>query len=408
MLPNLLYEIFHISFYTGLFDIINLIFIFPLFYIFVNNLIKNKVKGIDTLLFSILLIITLISSIHSFNPFIAILGSFRKDGFITLLLYFLVYVNSKTLDKKSVKDIINIVLIIGFINFIYAFIQSYLPINILSSKSFKHMGYGLMGNPNFYGTFMLMISILSLGLYLYKNKRIYFISFITSYIGLILSSSSGPFISFIISMIILFISFKNKYSIFTYIKHILTVVLLYVLVTTTVIFINRDVYLIDISDSYTISGNIKQFKDGIFQNKLFENLDMISSGRLTLWKKTIKYIDNNNLLLLGCGPDNFNMYSVIEKEGKIVGFYHDDKAHNIYLNMVVETGIFSLIIFLIWIFIYHKKIIKSKNIFLYILLFALIGYNIQGIFNINVIYVMVYYYIFVGIGLGDLNETRIN
>ncbi len=407
MLPNAIYGFFRI-YDNNSYDIINLLFLIPLSYIFIYNLIKHKVKGIDVIIFAILLVIVLISSIFSYNPYVAILGSSRKDGFITLLIYYITYCNSKSLDKKSIKDIINVFLVIGFINFLYGILQSYLPRNIISTKDFGHMANGFMGNPNFYGTFMLMASLLALGLYLYKDEKIYLYSFLTSYVGIILSSSTGPFITLVIGIIMLFIYFNKKYNLYKYLKIVLLLIGLYFFVNWSNIWINQTFYKADINSSYTITGNLKDFKSGISNNNLFDKLDGISSGRITLWKNTIQYIDDNNKLLLGTGPDNFNIYSAMIDGNKLVGFYHDDKAHNIYLNMVVETGIFSLIIYIIWIFIYHKRIIKTKNTFLHILLFVLIGYNIQGMFNINVIYVMIYYYIFIGIGLGDLNETRIN
>ena len=90
------------------------------------------------------------------------------------------------------------------------------------------------------------------------------------------------------------------------------------------------------------------------------------------------------------------------------GMAEYDKAHNIYLNIIAETGIFSFIVYLAWIIYYHIKTKKCQNKIMYLLLFGLISYNIQGILNIDVFVVMPYYLIIAGmlIGIGDKLETR--
>ncbi len=403
----LLYEIFKVSYLDLLFNITYVIFFVISMYILIYDVKTKGFKKLD-IVFILYLLVILISSIFSYVPFKSLLGSsLRHDGFITYLLYFLVYETAKNLDNDKIKKLFNIVMVIGVINFIYAIIQSYLNYNILSAKSFGHMAYGLIGHPNFFATYTLMLAIMSLCLYLKRQSIKYIIYSMIMYAGLVLASSTGPFLTFIGMLIMLFIYLliKKRSLLKKFLMLVPIYVILYFVFSLSTVYINSKTYNGNVKEINTISGDILSLSNG---DGLYKKLNRATNGRLALWNDSFKYIDRNNSLLLGCGPDNFNLYRITINENDITGFINYDKLHNIYLNTLVETGIFSLIIYILWMIIYHKKIISKKNMLSYILLFSVIGYNIQGIFNINVYNVMVYYYIFIGIaiGLGDENETR--
>lgn len=143
---------------------------------------------------------------------------------------------------------------------------------------------------------------------------------------------------------------------------------------------------------------------------MIDGVNAISSGRLYIYKAVFRYIDYGDYLLLGTGPDNMHIYAInyIHRLTKQVNMTEYDKAHNVYLNVLAETGIFSLIVYVAWIVSYHLKTKKCKNELMYLLLFGLISYNIQGLFNIDVFMVMPYYFIIAGMlmGIGDKLETR--
>lgn len=399
------------------------IFILIFTYIFIYN-IKHRYhkNSIDFILLTSFLVICLISTIFSFNPWIAFFGnSDRKTGFLVYILYYLLFVDAKNINNPY--KLIKTFYIIGFINVFFAFLQVYLPTNRYFEISYLNMGFGLMGNPNFLATFCLLLTVLSLILSLYNNEKFYKVATIVMYAGLIFASSSGPFYTFILLLIvmIIWIFVKRRDLVNKIIIYLAIFVFGYACINYSALYVNKNIYGYQIDSNATLSGDISKLTYLLMQKFNIEiepiytpypNNDVdannVSSGRLMLYKQTIKYINRGGYWYLGIGPDNMNLYYMNWVEDGKAYITNYDKAHNIYLNMIAETGIFSLIIYILWIISYHKKALDSQNILIKLLLFAIIGYNIQGLLNINVFTVAPYYYIIIGMitGMGEVNETR--
>jgi O-antigen ligase len=347
------------------------------------------------------------------------------------LVYYFLYVNSKNINNKDdLFKILNVMLIIGIINTLFAVLQVYLPYNNIINKFYHYIGYGLIGHHNFLGTFSLLLLSLSLYISLFiSDKKFYKFTTIIMFICLLLTNSSGPFLSFgLIFLILLIYIIIKKHDL---IKKILIYSLIFIALFFTVeisssyvnkiykpnvIVTNLQSDMINILRIFGINiGDIKQPDIVIKMPKngeldLIGGMNTVSSGRLDVYKSVIKYIDYGNYLWLGTGPDNMQVYRVyfIRKSNNQATFIIYDKAHNIYLNVIAETGIFSFIFYIAWIVSYHLKTKKCKNELMYLLLFGLISYNIQGLFNIDVYMVMPYYLIIAGMlmGIGDKLETR--
>ena len=425
MIPRYVLDVTGSSMAENIFHGIYFVFLIPYLYIFIHN-IKNKYhkNSIDFVLLTIYLLIVSISTMFCSNPFLSLLGNTsRNDGLLTLFIYYLIYVDSKNIrDKNDVMKIINIFLIYALLSTIYALVQVYLPSNIFSAKYFGHMGYGFQGNPNFFGTYTLLFSLISLFITLFiSNNKLYKMSTIAIYIGLVLAQSSGPFFTFIFMLFILiiYILIKRRDLIKKIIVWLVIFISLFGIVNYSLIYVNKNIYGVEVGEHYTISGDIKSIvdtlynyfnKNNISSDELHYETDVITSSRLTATDEVIKYIKRDNHIWLGSGIDNLNIYTLRETDNDNMVFLIFDKAHNIYLNIVAETGIFSFIAYISWMIIVLVYGIKSKNKYVYLLLFGLIGYNIQGIFNINVIYVMPYYYILTGMMMGliegDRHESR--
>lgn len=439
MLPRFVYEIVNDATSENMFYMIYIIFLIPLIYIFIYN-IKNKHMKIkwDIILATLFIVIALISSLHSYNVYYSLFGTTgRKDGFFTMLMYYFIYIDSKNItDKKDIMKMFNIFFMFGIIQTIFGLMQAYLPDIMFTTKHYDHMAYGFCGNPNFFGTYMLMLTLLSLLLSLFDkdHTKYHIISTIILFIGLVAAESTGPFLSFIFMLLILliYIIFKRKDLVNKIIIWIAIFVSLYTVVNYSIIYVNRHIYNLEVSENYTISGDINSIvqdivnkaaaKFGISDSKgtviTITDTDIasedIGSGRLSVWSEVTKYIKKDNHIWLGSGPDGLSIYYLagIDDNGSIV-FFNIDKAHNTYLNVLATTGIFSFIIYLLLIVGMHKDVLKSKNKLAYLLLFVFIGYNIQAFYNINVIYVSPYLYVMLGMmmgcaqkSLGEKNETR--
>src|SRR5574344_833467 len=397
MLPRFIYEIVVSVSAENIFYTIYIIFLIPLLYIFIYN-IKNKHMKykLDFILATIFIIIAFISSLHSFNIYYSLFGTTgRKDGFATMLMYYLIYFNSKNIvNKKDIIKIFNAMFMFGIIQTLYGLMEAYLPDTIFTTKHYVHMAYGFCGNPNFFSTLCMTLSLLGLMLSLFDkdHTKYHIISTIIIYIGLVAAESSGPFLTFVLMLFILliYIEIKRKDLLKKIIVWLAVFVSLYAVTNYSLIYINKDIYHLKVEENYTISGDINSTITSEF----------IGSGRLSVWNEVISYIKRDNNIWLGSGPDGLSIYFLagISDDGLV--FFNIDKAHNTYLNVLATTGIFSFIIYMVLIIYMHKETIKSKNKLSHLLLFVFIGYNIQALYNINVIYVSPYLYVILGIMMG--------
>ena len=160
-----------------------------------------KINYLDYLIY-ILIILGIISTIFAIDIKTSIFGiDNRWEGLITLLSYYFLFLNVKNLDELHLKKILNLFIIIGIFQVIYSVLQVYSSFNFIKDFSKPYMAMGLCANPNFLGSYMVMLLMFCLTLYLTTNNKKYFILSLIFYIGLCLASSTGPFLGFILSFI---------------------------------------------------------------------------------------------------------------------------------------------------------------------------------------------------------------
>jgi O-antigen ligase len=136
----------------------------------------------------------------------------------------------------------------------------------------------------------------------------------------------------------------------------------------------------------------------------FEGKERLASGRGYIWSRTIPLIKDK--LFLGWGPDNF-YYAFPQNDymGKLKFMYSAympvDMAHSMYLQTAVETGVVSLLIFilLILLFVFTKirtvlvKPLEQENTRISVSAIAVIAaYMVCGIFtDANAITMMIFW-----------------
>ena len=93
---------------------------------------------------------------------------------------------------------------------------------------------------------------------------------------------------------------------------------------------------------------------------IFTGYEMIATGRGYIWGRTIPLV--KHYVFLGSGPDTFTMAF---PQQDYLGFYNYEvgsnlitKPHNLYLQIAVQTGLFSLIAFLLFYIIYFISSIR--------------------------------------------------
>ena len=378
--------------------------LYVLFFIFNYKLFRRQVKITKTDIFLFLLIlITIISTIFSKNISIALFGYNRRyEGLFTLLFYYYLYLDIKLLKHFDIKSLIKILLFISIFESIIGITQKLGLFSLIFNQYNVTTAQviGLTENSDFYGSFTCLFSMFGIvGYLLHKEKNNYIpylIVFILSYINMLWSNTSSPFISLIFSFIMLII-----YLIIT--KHInikkliITIILLITLYPLCLY--NNDKITKELNNNVESISNLINNADEVSSTN--KKLRKLGHGRLRIWINTINSCKSR--WYIGYGPDNLGLvYQKTEDDSKLA-----DKAHNIYLHLWSSSGIFALLSYLIWVIYCGIKGLKSKNVYAIILSFSIFAYSVQGFFNINVSEVTPFFYIIMGIMMYIVNEDKI-
>ena len=106
--------------------------------------------------------------------------------------------------------------------------------------------------------------------------------------------------------------------------------------------------------SVGISGKIFEIKD-ITRIKSFDKYDSLASARVYIWSRTIPLLTDS--MLIGYGPDTFSLdFPQDDTFWKLRAYNVTniivDKPHNMYLQMAVNTGVLSVLVYIIGLFIF--------------------------------------------------------
>lgn len=363
--------------------------------LYLVNLIYKKITYVDIIIY-FLIILAIISTIFAQDVKISIFGELnRNEGLLTLLNYYFLFLNVKNINEKKYKEkIINLFIILGIFQVIYSILQVYTDFNFIKHFSKSHMAMGLCGNPNFLGSYMVMLVLITSALYLLKNKNIYLILSCLFVLGLYLANSTGPFIGFILALIFLIIFKFKKIKLINLFKLIILFILIFFindyLVNKKYIEVSTDYR------NYNIKYDIVDTTTNIKENNKEYNY---GSSRFKLWKNLVPIA--KEYYLLGAGLDNLKV--VYPKDNGLVY----DKAHNVYYQILITNGIFALSLYCMLCLIIFIKGFKLKDTFYIALYISFIGYCIQAFGNISVIDVAPYFFVILGLLYSKDNEIVI-
>lgn len=148
-----------------------------------------------------------------------------------------------------------------------------------------------------------------------------------------------------------------------------------------------------------------------------KNVSSLANGRGYIWNKTIAML--KDYILLGSGADT---YAVVYPNDDFVGKYNNGydnmiltKPHCLYLQIAVQSGVLSLICFLVfyaWYFFSSLRLYFKQDLTipLHAMGFAVVlgtmGYMISGLANDSTITISPLYWGFMGIGIGINHRVR--
>ena len=374
-----------------------------LLFIYIKDIIDSKRKlDIFDYIFYSLVLTGIISTIFSIDKNLAIFGKdFRHEGFLSILSYYLLFINYKVNGtKEDINKFFKLIIIIGLINSIYALLQIYTRFGfVLRYYDDPAMASGMCGNPNFFGSLI----VTCLGIIISKilmDKKIcikHILIIITLFISLINSQSTGPFLTLLLILIFLPTFFYKKKCLI--LKNLILLIIILICTYLGVYFLNK---------YYSIINNIS-IKCEMCKNEIKETINNGGNGRLEIWENSIDIAKNN--LFIGVGFDNFylvypnpkinnNMSFSFTDDGVKLNYeyyYIIDNAHNVYLHTLVSTGILGLVPYLLLCLLTFIKGLKSKEKLSFILLGGFVAYSVQAFANISVVQVAPIYYIIIGL-----------
>ena len=302
---------------------------------------KNEYKiKLDIYFFFILAwyLLIIISSIVSEHPLLSLKSSFLSFRFI-LLIYAIIYLGEKV--ENFYKIFLFILFFTLSICVIDGYIQTLFGKNLLLiSKTNPYTTSGFFGEEKKLGSYIVRLIPICFGLYLYlskenqlkKNTHILICSFLT--FPLILFSNER--------MAMLFFSFIVICIIFTYLKNdkkkFFLISFIFVLIPIII---------------YTFSINR-------FDSKVINSLTQIyENSKIKVYSSTHEILIINSIRLfkekpiLGIGANNY------KRECKKVNSEVNCSTHphNIFIQLLTETGILGMVFYGIFLFFILKKIV---------------------------------------------------
>ena len=380
-----------------------LFLIFNIVIIVLMNVYKKVKFDIKDIFLILLVLCGIISVIFSKDSSISLYGCWKRfEGFFQLLYYYsLLYLSSVIVTDKLKKRIVSFILGFGLIHVVFSFLQvfgvyKFFPIPYGGIG----MGQGLVTNPNFFGSYMILCLGISCGIYLFYDGKLlnkFLLLFICMlfYSGLLMSSAMSGMVGLFV--VILFLIIYFIYSCIKKIK-VKNNIISYSILSISLIIVSLFFIL---TGKTMMFGDISKFSGQAVNMMNGEYSDDYGSFRFYIWRNTMKVVPRYMLHGVGidCFYDAFDEPLVMKYSDTEMEYY--DKAHNEYLQKLVCEGVFSCGSYLIMLFLIFvsnvKRMFNERNYLIIGLLLGFIGYCIQAFFNISVIEVAPLFWIVCGL-----------
>jgi O-antigen ligase len=356
----------------------------------INNLIQCDSINITLLIYFMLLIISLFFAL---DIGMAICGRlYREEGFSTIMIYFLLFLAARTLKMPSHKFNVGIE-ISATILAIYGIMQFYcldpFPRDFIRTN--WQSAFSTFGNPNFFGTYLVLVIPILLHSFIMEKKNITVFSYSIIIYALLCTNTRGAWIGATVAIIAYI--FMHRLFLINYKQDIRRITAI-LLITFVIIFmfnsLNNNKFAYRFKSIFMDATKI--LKD--------EGAEKAGSNRFFIWKNVLILIKDRPLT--GYGIENLGEPFVARFKQEMIDLfgktYYVDKAHNEYLHIAVTTGIPSLIVYCLFITqILCQGLQKArKNCFYSPYIASVLGYLCQAFFNISVVSVVYIFWVFLG------------
>ncbi len=345
-----------------------------------------------------------LATIFSESPLVSIWGWYpRLQGMYTFLSYlifgavmFLELGDNDGSKKKKLQRLIITIFVSSALVSLIAVLQKFIPefLPFWNDAAFEGRVYGTMGNPNYLGSFLIMVIPLILILMLEKRSKGYslaglFLALILNFGALYFTYSRAAYLGLLVSLVLLFwVYAKKKHSPGIFWGTIASILVLIGVVG-----------LINIFGQNLKSTFFERLK---FQGSHIESVET----RLQMWPAVVKQILARPLT--GYGPEtfalSFSKFAPANINTDISKGDYPDRAHNEILDIAAQIGIPGLVCylaFLILLFVISiKKILKEthESSWLYLgLLCGVLALFISNQFGFSVTVLWAYFFLFIAI-----------
>lgn len=366
-----------------------------------GKLIEGDGINITLMVYFVLLTISLFFAI---NIKLAIEGTDRREeGYSILIMYMLLFLAARAasnLDGRFYKGM----LITACILSVYGILQYYKidPIPQDFIRRGWYTAFSTFGNPNFTGTYLVLMIPFSMHFYIIKKSKLGCIAFSIILLCLLCTMTRGAWIggfAAVLSYLMVMWFLREKYKGTLKRTAVLMVIAIVIIIGFNLQTGNavRDRFKSVVSES----------KDIVEQNA---EAEYAGSSRLFIWKRVVELIVKKPWFGFGISNLQIPLSEFYSDEIKVV-FGNGavlDKAHNEYLNIAVSSGIPSLLAYLGFLLLILKKGLSrlKKEPFLWPIMAAVLGYLMQAFFNISVVSVAYIFWVFLGLMAGEKEEIK--
>jgi tetratricopeptide (TPR) repeat protein/O-antigen ligase len=414
-------DLFKVVFFRVILSFISLAYLLKIFAIGKLNYRGNlKIFFFIAILFASFFI----SSFFSLDPKQSFWGDFsRMQGFYNffnyLLFFVLIVLNIK--DFKQIKKIIITVIFSAFLAAVYGFIQFF----NLDFISWQEMAaktgriFSTLGQPNFFGHYLIMVLPFSLYALIFMAKRF----LVRFFIGLVLLAQSAcliftysraawlGFFGSIAFLLFVWLIYSQRR------KMIIGFIVLLLIGTSFIISLN----LIGLAEQSNTYADSNIYSINILANRLKSVVDFSGGSnkmRLNYLTSAVKEIKKANLgrLLVGFGPETlagiFRQY--YRSDWGIYENINDypDRAHNWIFDKILALGFLGLIANLLFYIYFIKKAVQflffrkkfgPEEWLLVFLSASLVAYFVNNLFSFSLFTVSVYLYLILALGWSVIN-----
>ncbi len=365
---------------------------------------RDKWYPVDVF-YPLLILFMVLSAVFSVNPGMYCKGDiFMAETPMSFLAYFsLFFAGSRIRSHFYRKRLIVILLMIAVLQSVIAFFHTF-DIEIAYSLPVRHSGaaYGLTQNSNFYGGLSVFLLACVSGVFLFSEKftknRIIrygipvfagflFYTMMGSRARLAWTGFAAMIVFYVVSGAVMLKGNISRVDLKRYFMRLAALAAVFAAVFAITYFFTDYVS----EEIYRTTMEV----EGIYDSG-------IGSDRLLLWKCGLERVPYH--WVTGIGLDNFREV-FYEKYGNVEMPFYRDKAHNEYIQTLVNQGVFA---FALYLFIYLRTaVINVKKIFTgddeterslnWILLGMFVTYAVQSFFNISVINVALYFWLVMGL-----------